>query len=471
MSKIQIQKGEVIEITIDKLILGGQGIGRIDSLVVFVWDSLPGEKIRAKVTKIKRNYIEAEKVELLKASKDAIEAKCSWFSVCGGCKYQNIPYEKQLELKQEHIRDSLERIGGFSFTGEGENIKMKEIIPSPKQWYYRNKIELSVGLGIDGQTEIGFHKSKDYETILSMTECCIFDEKLSEILVAFRKYIKAEKYEHFDLKDNPDGFLQYIVLRKSELNGELQVNMITREGELKNINSLIEDLLVIKPKLSFFQTVNLGGVGYSHHGDKELVRLYGEASLTERLDDLSFKISPFSFFQTNTLGAEKLYQVVRDFADLTGKEKVLDLYCGTGTIGQFLAKKAKIVQGIELIPEAISSAEENCKLNALNNCAYICGDTRKILKFNRDDYLDTDVIITDPPRSGMVPKALRRMIEIRAKKIIYVSCNPSMLARDLKEITTAGYEIINIQAVDMFPHTAHVETVVELKNISNSNHF
>jgi len=461
MNKIQLQKEEIIEITIDKLILGGQGIGRLDNLVVFVWNALPGEKVRAKITKIKRNYIEAEKVELLEASKDAIQAKCSWFSVCGGCKYQNIPYEKQLKLKNEHIKDSLERIGGF------KDIKVEKIIPSPKQWFYRNKIELSVGSGLDGETEIGFHKSKDYETILPLTECCIFDEKLPELLDAFRKYIRREKYDYFDFRTNPDGFLQYVVLRKSEFSNELQVNIITREGKLENIDSLIEELLSIKPKLSFFQTINFGGAGYSHHGDKELVKLYGEANIIEKLDNLKFKISPFSFFQTNSLGAEKLYQVVKDFAALTGKEKVLDLYCGTGTIGQFLADKAKIIQGIELIPEAIAAAEENCKLNGLENCAYIEGDTRKILKFNRTDYLDTNLIITDPPRSGMVPKALRRMIELNAKKIIYVSCNPSMLARDLKEITKAGYEIQKIQAVDMFPHTAHVETVVLLEKLED----
>jgi len=457
MQNIQYKKGEIIEVTIDKIVLGGQGIGRINNLVVFVWNAIPGEVVKAKIIKIKKNFLEAEKTEILREAINKIEPKCSLFSVCGGCKYQNVPYETQLEWKETHIKESLERIGGF------KDLEMMKIIPSPKHFFYRNKIELTVGLGEDGETEIGFHKFRDYKTTLSLSECALFDERLPEILNMFRNYIKNEKLNYFDLKDNPDGLLQYIVMRKSEFDGSLQINIITRKGELSNTNKLVKDLTKIESKLSLFQTINFGGSGYSHHGDKKLIKITGEDYLIEKLENLKFKISPFSFFQTNTLGAEKLYQAVRDFADLNGNERIVDLYCGTGTIGQFLAKKAKEVYGIELIEEAIVSAIENCKINNIKNCQYIHGDTKKILKFNRDDLMNFDLIITDPPRSGMVPKALRRMIDLKAKHIIYVSCNPARLAVDLKEICASGYVIEKIQPVDMFPHTAHVETVVKLK--------
>lgn len=453
---MEYQKGDEIEVVIDKFVFGGSGIAKKDGLVIFVDNAMPGDKVLAKIFKTKKNYIEAKNIKLIEESKDKIVAKCPWFQNCGGCKYQNISYQQELEWKETHVKESLERIGGF------KDLDFKKIIKSPKEWFYRNKIELSVGPDEKGQTEIGYHKAKDYRTTLPIDQCLIFDEKLPEILKALREYIKENRFEYYDMQNNPNGFLQFVVLRRSEFDNELQINIVTRDGELRNYQKLINKVSGIKPKFSLFQTINTVGNSYRDNPNKKLIKLYGNDVLVEKLSNLKFRVSPFSFFQTNTLGATKLYQTILDFADLKGTEKVLDLYCGTGTIGQFLAPKAKEVLGIELVKDAIIAAEENAKLNGLNNCSYEAGDTRKVLKFNREKYLNPDVIITDPPRSGMVLKTLVRMAELKAKKIIYVSCNPAMLGRDLKDICTFGYKIGKVQPVDMFPHTEHVETVVEL---------
>jgi len=451
------KKGDIVELEIEKLEPKGKGISRSGGIVAFVHDTVPGEVVKAKITRVKKSFIEAEKVETIKKSEHEIEAKCPWVGKCGGCKYQNISYDMQLKWKKIHIEDCLIRIGGF------KDVKVESIIKSPNQWYYRNKIELSMGAAEDGTPDIGFHKVKDYEKIVSIDECLIFDERLSSIIKALRKFIKENDITAFDLQSNPRGMLQYVVLRRSEYTGEIQVNFITRKGKFPDVEKLVTSLQAFIKDVSIFRTVNYGGVGYAHHGDKKLTKLYGNDYLVEKLDDFQFKITPFSFFQTNSSGAELLYQTVRDMAGLSGAEKVLDLYCGTGTIGQFLAKNAETVVGIELVNEAIEDAVANCELNKLENCHYIQGDTRKVLKFQRRDFEDTDIVITDPPRSGMVPKALKRMGEINAKKIVYVSCNPAMLARDLKELFQKhGYTIEKVQPVDMFPHTFHVETVVSL---------
>jgi len=453
------KKGDIIELEITKLETKGKGIGRIDNLVVFVYGGIPGETIKAEITKIKKSYLEAEKTEVIKESEHKIEPKCPWFDLCGGCKYQNMDYEAQLSWKTQHIFDCLSRLGGF------RDISIEKIIKSPEIFYYRNKIELSFLKDDEGKTNIGFHKRNEFDKVVTIKECLIFDERLPKILEIFRKHVDANKMTFFDLKEDPYGFLQYLVVRKSVFSGEIQMNLITRKGDIPKQDDLISKLSEALDNFSFFHTVNYGGVGYAHHGDKKIEKIHGNDFMIEKLDDYKFQISPFAFFQTNTLGAEVLYKTVREFADLQGEDRVLDLYCGAGTISQFVAKDAKEVIGIELINEAIDSAKENATLNQIENCEYIQGDARKVLKFERRKFQDFNLIITDPPRSGMVPKALRRMIGLNAKKIIYVSCNPAMLARDLKEIVEAGYMIQKVQPVDMFPHTFHVETVVLLTKI------
>jgi len=359
-------------------------------------------------------------------------------------------------MERKNKKDALRKVGGFA------DLKIEKIIRSPKEWYYRNKIELSCGLDENSNVCLGYHKQGDYAYILPIKECTIFSESFPEIIEVLNNYLKRNKIDNFDNQLNPNGYLQYVVIRKSEFLGSLMLNFITRNKPLPDIQGLIDDLNKVNPNVSIFHTINNGGVGYSSSIDVEMKRIYGAEFIEEKIGHLQFNITPFSFFQVNTLGAFQLYGVIKKFVSTNKNARVVDLYCGTGTIGQFISSEVKEVVGIEISKEAIASAKENLKINNIENCSYIAGDARKVLKFNMPLFKGADIVITDPPRAGMSKKALSRLLEIRSKVIIYVSCNPATLARDLRDIVEGGYSITEIQPVDMFPHTPHVETVVKL---------
>lgn len=480
-----IRKGDVLEVEIKKLVLGGLGMAlyefskedldlpeekleQLGSLRVFVERGIPGQRVRAVVTKKKPQYVIAKIEEIVQESTQVIGPKCPYFATsgkindkapsCGGCLWQNLSYEDQLQVKQQQVQETLERMAKMP------DIEVKPIIPSPDPWFYRNKIELSFGINADGHVDFGFRERGKFNSIIPIESCVIFDEQLPLVLDIIRRYVKMSELMPFDFDKRPDGFWQFLIIRRGVKTGEWMINFITRPGHTihKNLAHELHEALGEKLQ-SVLHTVNFGkAIGYSGHSNKKTEVLFGRDYILEELGGLQFKISPFSFFQTNTLAAEKLYETVREAAQLKGHEKVLDLYCGTGTIGQFIARDAREVIGMEILPEAIDDANENARMNKLANCIYYCGDVKKTLFAQRNKYLHIDLLILDPPRAGIADKTRQKILSLMPQRVVYVSCNPATLARDLVDFKKHGYEIQSVQPLDLFPQTHHVETVVSM---------
>jgi len=445
--------GDNIELEILKVENKGKAVAKKDSFVFFVNQGVPGQKILAEITRVKRRHAEAKLLEVIEDIPDAIKPECPYFGKCGGCSWQNVEYEKQLSFKHSIVEDTLLHIAKL------KNIEtiLQSVIGSPKQFYYRNKIELSFRPNKDGKMDLGFKEKGNWESLLPVESCHIFSEKLPQILIAVRKWL--DEVESFE-----DGYLQYLVFRKSEKKDEYMLHIITQIGKLPK-EELFVDLLKSHLGENFvclYHTENEGGTGYVHHNNKKSTLLYGREYIQEYLGDLEFHISPLSFFQTNTIGTEVLYDVVKEYAELEDGGSLLDLYCGIGTIGQYVSKGAKDIKlfGIEIIPEAIEDANKSIKRNNISNCQYVCGDARKLLKTYNNQYQNLDVVVVDPPRAGLARKALQRSLDLKAKRFIYVSCNPATFARDVMYIhENSDYKIQKVQPVDMFPHTSHVECV------------
>ncbi len=487
-----IKKLDLIDVVIEKVENKGKAVARIGQFVVFVNKGIPGQKLKVKVMKKKERYMETELVEVLEEAPNAIEAKCPWFGICGGCVWQTLPYKDQLIVKEGIVKDAIKHMARI----DDENI-VKTILPSPVEWNYRNKIELSFG-EVRGREfvnsfssitlpvpdsypeepkliDLGFREKGSWTGILPVEVCHIFSEKFPAVVEVLRKWTEKSGKGYYDAKKNPDGYFQYCMIRKGEYTNEWMFNIITRVGNFPNKEELISELKNVlgDEVTSLYNTENSGGVGYAHHSDKTDILLYGKEQIMDHLGDLKFTISPFSFFQTNTKGAEILYDVVKKYVfegDQTlvrsEKIKMLDLYCGTGTIGQYIAYGNDNIDiyGIEIVPQAIRDANKNAERNGIKNVNYVCGDARKVLKEQKDFYGTMDVVVVDPPRSGMAPKALQRALDLGAEKFIYVSCNPATLSRDIVFIhENSDYRIKEVQPVDMFPHTSHVECVAEFE--------
>lgn len=479
------RKGDIIEVAVEKVALGGQGIATLDGLKIFVNRGLPGQKLKVRLIKKKKNYAEGKIIEVVQTSDMEQEAKCPYFATsarinskaknCGGCLWQNLTYEKQLEIKEGQVRETLKHIGKFAA------VEVRPILGSPEVWTYRNKIELSFsqqpsladgelrrpGDPESGKVDFGFRQLGMFYEVVPIESCVIFDPMLAPVLDAIRRYVQMQQVEVFDFLKRPNGVWQFLIIRRGVNTGEWMIHFITRPGHEihKQLVDELRDILGEKLQ-SVLQTVNFGkAISYSGHEDKKVKVLHGRDYILEEVGDLQFKISPFSFFQTNTGGAKVLYDAIKDAAGLTGKEKVVDAYCGTGTIGQYLAKQAREVIGVESLEEAVADAEANARLNHLPNCRYLLGDIGKVLNFQRGKFVGVDTVIMDPPRAGISKKGLMSILQLGAKRIVYVSCNPATLARDLELITSKRYEVAYVQPVDLFPHTAHVESVVVLNRV------
>ena len=453
---MQLKKGDIIDVIIEKVEGTGKAVARIGQFVIFVNNGIPGQKVSVVITRRKNRYAEAVIHELLEDARNAIAPRCPWFGKCGGCVWQNVSYDEQLKIKQSIVQDAIRHIGKHE----------KEVLPilaSPQEWYYRNKIELSFGLTDAGYTDLGFRKKGCYDLVLPIDQCEIFDPRFSQVLFGLRKWLGECTELAFDMKSE-SGYFQYCMIRKSHATDQWLFNIITRSGKFPHAETLIALLqkTLGSSFASLYHTVNYGGVGYAHHDDKEAIHLYGDEYITDHIGDLKFMISPFSFFQTNTQGAKLLYDTVAHYADIKHGDTLIDLYCGAGTIGQYVGFQKNVqVYGVEIVDEAIDDAWNNAKMNGIENVQYYCGDARIILKEHFAHFEgQSGVTIVDPPRSGLSYKALQRAIDIGMKKFIYVSCNPATFARDMLYIhENSSYQIQAIQPVDMFPHTSHVELV------------
>jgi 23S rRNA (uracil1939-C5)-methyltransferase len=456
--EIRRKKGSEIELKIDDLVFGGRGIGQLDGWKVFVADTVPGDLVRAQLTKIKKGYGEARLIQVLEPSKLRIAARCKHFETCGGCKWQFLPYEDQLKFKESQVRDIVERLGGVS----GD--KVLPILGCSEPWFYRNKMEMSFGEGNDG-VMLGFYPPGYHYEVFDLKECHLMAPWMAEIAARVREFAHKHNLSEYNSRTN-EGLLRNLILREGKNTGEVMVNLVT-SSELFDYADDFAALFADDERVTSVYWTTVHQVkGQKTWLEEKL--LAGKEVLTEALEledgsRLEFDIRPQAFFQTNTLQAQVLYSQVLAAAGLTGAETVFDLYCGTGTIGLFCAHKAKHVYGIEVNESAVENARSNAARNKIENASFFLGTVESQLE-NLES--KPDVVIVDPPRSGLGEKVVAKTAAFGADRIVYVSCNPTTMARDLVWFAELGYEAQQIRPVDMFPHTHHVECVAVLTNLS-----
>ncbi len=452
-----------MELQITDFAFGGAGVGKMDGdLVIFVERVIPGDKVEVSLTRIKKNFCEARLERIITPSPLRIKARCKHFGLCGGCSLQCMDYDEQLKWKEKIVRDSLERIG------EIKNPPIAPIIGSESPWFYRNKMEYSFGEGL----KLGLHPAKSYKDVFNLEECFLESELSAQIAVAVREWAISRKIQPYDPRVNT-GVLRNLMVREGKNTSEIMVILFTNGQDFPNQKDFAKLIGEKFPAVtSVYRTAVV--IKKGHKTAIEEFHLSGKKTLMETLTvkqsdgknaTLKFEILPQAFFQPNTKGAQILYETALNFAGSEGTETIYDLFCGTGTIGMFAASRAEKVIGIELNASAVENARKNAEQNGIKNIAFLCGDIDKMLPELKGK---ADIIITDPPRCGIFPKTLQKILELRPAKWVYVSCNPTTLARDLKEAITAGYKLKRVQPVDMFPHTYHVETVCELSIISMS---
>lgn len=440
----------IVEVNITDLAFDGKAVAKMENgKVLFLNAGLPGETVRARVTKTKRNFNEAVVLEILTKSDERINPKCGHFDFCGGCSWQDLEYTKQLEIKTMHVNSCIERIGGL------ENVKISEIMPSPDIFNYRNKMEFSFNVHPEQGFTLGLHKRNSYADIFDLNECHLPSPVYSEIVRWFREYVKRKQIPVYDV-ENHTGYMRFLVIRDAKNRNELMLNVVTNFGEFKDAGTFVSEMTAQFPDITTIVHNENGQRSNIAVGEKETV-LYGDGFITEQLCDKNFRIRANSFFQTNSKQAENLYQAAFDMLQPEKENKILDLYCGTGSIAICLANSVSEVVGVELVEDAITAANENAEINQCDNVTFVQSDVKEFMNGLKEKKESFDAIVTDPPRSGMHPKVLKRMIEMSPEKIMYISCNPATFARDAKVLSEAGYALPNVQPVDMFPHTRHIE--------------
>ena len=442
------RRGDELELTIDRLAYGGAGVARTETgYVVFVRGAVPGDRVRARIGKSKRSWAEAELVELLEPSPERVEPVAPH----PGAPWQVLPYERQLEEKEFQVRDALSRIGGF------EDPPVEPIIPAEQRLRYRNKLEYSFGMDESGELVLGFHRPGRFDVIDDVQDDILASERINEVREAVKAWCREEGLTAWD-RETQTGVLRNLVVREGRRTGQLQARIVTSPGS----EFRVAELAAATPADSFLWTRAEGVAETTRGGDTQLVK--GSAVLDEELSGLRFRISPDAFFQTNTEMAERLYGEASKLAALSGREKVLDLYCGIGTIALVLALDAGEVWGVELVEEAVRDAIENAKLNGIDNTKFFAGDVRLVMRELLEQSGSPDVIVVDPPRAGLSQKVVRRIIEAEAQRIVYVSCNPTTLAPNARQLVDdGGYELKTVRPVDMFPQTPHIECVALLE--------
>jgi 23S rRNA (uracil1939-C5)-methyltransferase len=432
-------RGEQLEVEIDSLAFGGRGLARADGLVVFVAGALPGDRVRVEITKAKKRFAEARTVELLQPSADRIADRCVHDGEpCPGAPWQGLPYERQLTQKTEQIDEALRRIGGL------DGFELEEIEPAIEQWRYRNKLEYSFGER-DGEPILGFHARGRWDLIVDVDDCRLASERGNAARNAVRDWARLESVPAYDRRERT-GVLRNLVVREGWRTGQIQTRLITSAARFP------------KPPVDL-HTVIEGDSG----GTDGPTGALGEERLREELFNLRLEMSHGAFFQTNTEMAERLYGVAAEYAGLSGSERVFDLYCGIGTIGLTMASRAGEVWGLEIVPEAIADAERNAEQNKIENAHFMAGSARTGVRPLIEKAGKPDVVVIDPPRAGLSQKIVRRVIECEAKRIVYVSCNPTTLAPNASQLVEAGYTLRRVKPVDMFPQTPHIECVALLE--------
>jgi 23S rRNA (uracil1939-C5)-methyltransferase len=459
----------LLNITVEAYAAEGKSIVHLeDGKVLFVDNAIPGDVIDAFIVKDKKSWAQGRMTRLVEPSPQRIAPFCQHFGICGGCKWQMLPYSQQLIYKQQQVADQLTRIGHIELP------EMQPILGSPRERYYRNKLEFTFStsryLTIDEVKNreekyepipaLGFHAPGLFDKVVEIHTCYLQDEPTNTLLNTLRNYTEAHNLPYYDFKAQY-GWLRNVIIRVAST-GEVLINLVMHHEDEANRIGILEHILQNVPGITSLNYTLNGKMNDTIY-DQEVINYAGKEYIEEKLENFRFKISPKSFFQTNTYQAEALYRITRDFAGLTGSEVLYDLYCGTGSIGIFCSAGAKKVIGIEVVEDAIKDAYENAAMNGLEHCSFFAGDVEKVCT---DAFFAEhgrpDVIITDPPRAGMTEKLINQLLKMRAPKVVYVSCNPATQARDL-QLLDAAYKITRLQPVDMFPHTHHIENVALLE--------
>jgi 23S rRNA (uracil1939-C5)-methyltransferase len=447
-----VRKGEELELRVDSLAYGGSGVTRHDGFVVFVRGGVPGDDVRARVTKVKRGFAEGVVTDLVRPSSARVEAPCPHFGVCGGCRFQDLAYEVQVTEKERQVRDALVRIGRF------EDPPLEPIVPAVSQYGYRNKLEYSFTRTSNG-VDLGFHRAGRWDEVIGIDVCLLTTDVGNAIRDAVRDWAREEGLEPYD-QATGTGYLRHLVVREGRHTGQALVVLVTAPGERFETGYFVDVLRRFPEVRSIHWAINDTPAEQTNLPTK---LLWGDEAIEEEILGLRFRVRPSAFLQTNTGMAERLYELAREYAGLTGTEKVYDLYCGTGTIGLALADTAASVWGLEISEESVACAIENAELNGIENAQFYAGNVGQTIEELREEAGDPDVVVVDPPRAGLAGKALRRTGALGASRIVYVSCNPTTLASDLQVLRDEyGYVLDRCRPVDMFPHTPHVESVSAL---------
>ncbi|MFQ6986653.1 MAG: 23S rRNA (uracil(1939)-C(5))-methyltransferase RlmD [Lachnospiraceae bacterium] len=460
-----MKKGQIYEGIIERVDFPNKGIVFVpeEEQYVTVKNGIPGQKIRFMINKFKRGNAEGRLLEVLEKSPlETREPVCSIFPACGGCMYQTMPYEEQVKMKEGQIRRIMDPVVKGEYLFEG-------VKHSPKEFHYRNKMEFSFGDEFkDGPLSLGLHKKGSTYDVLTAGDCQLVHEDMDKILLCMLNYFKERNVSYYK-KMQHVGYLRHLLLRRGDTTGEILVNLVTTTQEEYDLTPLVEELLALELEGKIVGILHILNDSLSDVVKSDETRiLYGQDFFYEKLLGLEFKITPFSFFQPNSKGAEVLYETVREYIGDIDNQVVFDLFSGTGTIGQVLAPVAKKVIGVEIIEEAVEAAKENAVRNGLSNCRFIAGDVFKVLDEIEEK---PDVIVLDPPRDGIHPKALPKILNYGVDKIVYISCKMTSLARDLEMMQLAGYRVEKMTAVDQFCETVHVETVVLLSHKKPDGHI
>ncbi|BEI59739.1 23S rRNA (uracil(1939)-C(5))-methyltransferase RlmD [Blautia luti] len=450
---MEFRKNDLVTLEIEDCGIDGEGIGKADGFTVFVKDAVIGDKVTAKIIKAKKNYGYGRLMEVLKPSPYRVEPKCAFARQCGGCQLQALSYDQQLVFKTNKVKGHLERIGGFT------DIPMEPIIGMDELFHYRNKAQFPVGRNKEGKIVTGFYAGRTHN-IIENRDCALGVAENKEVLdrvIAHMEKYGIEPYNEATGK----GLVRHILIRYGYFTKEVMVCLILNGNKISKENVLVESLREIPGMTSI--TINVNKKRSNVILGEEIRLLWGQEYITDKIGDISYQISPLSFYQVNPRQTQKLYAKALEYADLHGEETVWDLYCGIGTISLFLAQKAKFVRGVEIVPAAIENAKENAKLNGLENTEFFVGKAEEVLpREYKKNGVYADVIVVDPPRKGCDETLLETMVEMNPERIVYVSCDSATLARDLKYLCERGYELRKVCAVDQFGMTVHVETVVLL---------
>ena len=445
------RRGDTLELVVDDLAFGGEAVGRVDGYVVFVRGGLPGDRLRVTVTETRGRYGRGTIEAVLTPSPDRVEAPCQYFGRCGGCRLQHLAYPAQLAFKEKQVRDCLTRLGGLP------PFELRPIVAAPETYGYRNKMEFTIaGPG----PVVGLHAAERYDVVLDIERCLLQSETMNALLDEFRRQVRERDLPVWDPRSER-GLLRFVTVREGRRTGEAMVNVVAAAPDVQAVMPVAEALKARVPATaSVLLNVNDKKASVAVGSEEHL--LLGGDQITESLDGVSFQISANSFFQTNTVQAERLFAIVAEACALRGHETVLDLYSGTGAISLLLARRATRVYGVELSAAAVADAGRNARANGIENCTFLPGEVRHVLPVLMREGVRADVIVADPPRAGFHPKALAAMAALAPERIVYVSCNPATLARDVGDLVRQGYRLEWVQPVDMFPQTPHIEAVARL---------